>query len=156
MSRRVFVDTKWDPKKNKNSKHACYDQDKDLFFEVDSLAKLKDYDEIYLDSSLFPNMWQQLKEVISNGRKVYYFTRPWKWREISERFKEDLKIKTGRVSKSDDGDAYLLWKIYELSLVKNNTHKYFKPLTIVDVELRPLLMEEEMFYRNLKELEMPA
>jgi len=156
MSRRVFVDTKWDPKKNKNSKHACYDQDKDLFFEVDSLAKLKDYDEIYLDSSLFPNMWQQLKEVISNGRKVYYFTRPWKWREISERFKEDLKIKTGRVSKSDDGDAYLIWKVYELSLVKNNTHKYFRLLTIVDVELRPLLMEEEMFYRNLKELEMPA
>ena len=141
MFRRVFIDTAWNSKK-----HTCYDPDKDLFFEVDSLTELKEYDEIYLDSSIFPNMWQQLKEVISNGRKVYYFTRPWKWKEIRERFREELKAKTGRVSKSDKGDAYLLWKVYELSLIKNNTHKYFNPLTIVDVELRPLLMKEELLY----------
>jgi hypothetical protein len=48
------------------------------------------------------------------------------------------------------GDAYILWKIYELSLIKNNTHRYFKPLTIIDVELRPLLMKEQMLYRNLQ------
>jgi len=91
MSGMVFVDTKWDPKKNKNSrKHACYDPDKDLFFEVDSLAELKDYDEIYLDSSLFPNMWEQLRELVSNGKSVYYFTRSWKWREIRERFRERI------------------------------------------------------------------
>jgi hypothetical protein len=143
MSRRIFIDTKWNPKKHENSrKHVCYDPDKDLFFEVDSLTELKDYDEIYRDLSLFPNMWQQLREVVSNGRRVYYFTRPWKWKEIRERFREDLKIKTGKVSKSDEGDAFLLWKIYELSLIKNNTHRYFKTLTIIDIELRPLLMRE--------------
>ena len=108
MVGRIFVDTKWNPKKNQNSKHTCYDPEKDLFFEVDSLNKLKDYDEIYLDSSLFPNMWEQLRELVSNGKSVYYFTRPWKWREVRERFREDLKIKTGRVSKTDEGDAYLL------------------------------------------------
>jgi len=108
MSRRIFFDTKWNLKKNQNSKHTCYDPEKDLFFEVDSLNKLKDYDEIYLDSSLFPNMWEQLRELVSNGKSVYYFTRPWKWREVRERFREDLKIKTGRVSKTDEGDAYLL------------------------------------------------
>ena len=153
MARRIFIDTKWNPKKNKNSKkHVCYDPEKDVFIEFDSLTELKEYDEIFLDSSIFPNIWKQLRELVSNGKSVYYFTRSWKWREIRERFKEDLKIKTGRVSKSDDGDAYLLWKIYELSLVKNNTHRYFKPLTIVDVELRPLLMEEEMFYNNLQRI----
>jgi len=151
MTRKIFVDTKWNPEKHRESKkHVCYDPDKDSFFEVDSLAELKDYDEIYLDSSLFPNMWQQLREVISNGKRVYYFTRPWKWKEIRERFKEELKARTGKVSKSDKGDAYLLWKVYELSLSKNNTHRYFRLLTIVDVELRPLLMKEEMFYKNLQ------
>jgi len=133
-------------------RYVCYDPDKDIFFEVDSLAELKEYDEIYLDSSLFPNMWEQLREVISNGKSVYYFTKPWKWREIRERFREELKAKTGRVSKSDNGDAYLLWKVYELSLVKNNTYRYFRLLTIVDVELRPLLMKENMFYNNLQRI----
>ena len=37
-------------------------------------------------------------------------------------------------------------------MIKNNTHRYFRLLTIVDVELRPLLMEEEMFYRNLQRI----
>ena len=54
------------------------------------------------------------------------------------------------MSKSDEGDAYLLWKVYELSLIKNNTHRYFKPLTIIDTELRPLLMRENMLYKNLQ------
>jgi hypothetical protein len=128
----------------------CYDPQNDIFFEVNELTELKDYDEIYLDSSLFPNMWQQLRELVSNGRRVYYFTRPWKWEEARERFRDELKAKVGKVSKSDEGDAFLLWKIYELSLIKNNTHRYFKPLTIIDAELRPLLMREEMLYRNLQ------
>jgi len=151
MVRRVFVDTKWRSRKNRGSKmHVCYDPQNNVFFEVNELTELKDYDEIYLDSSLFPNMWQQLRELISNGRRVYYFTRPWKWEEARERFRDELKARTGKISKSDKGDAYILWKIYELSLIKNNTHRYFKPLTIIDVELRPLLMKEQMLYRNLQ------
>jgi len=153
MTRRIFVDTRWNPKKHKESKkHVCYDPDKDSFFEADSLAELKDYDEVYLDSSIFPNMWQQLREVISNGRRVYYFTRPWKWKEIRKRFKDELKAKVDKVSKTDEGDAYLLWKVYELSLVKNNTHRYFRLLTIIDIELRPLLMKEELLYKNLQRI----
>jgi len=145
MFRRVFIDTAWNSKK-----HTCYDPSKDIFFEVNNLTELKDYDEIYLDSSIFPNMWQQLRELISNGRRIYYFTRPWKWREVRERFKEELKAKTGKVSKSDKGDAFLLWKIYGLSLIKKNTKRYFRPLTIIDIELRPLLMRENMLYKNLQ------
>jgi len=134
MVRRVFVDTKWGPKRHRGSKeHTCYDPEKDIFFEVDKLAELKDYDEVYLDSSLFPNMWQQLRKLINNGKKDYYFTRPWRWGEAKERFRDELKAKTGKVSKSDEGDSLLLWKVYELSMTKNNTHRYFKPLTNIDV-----------------------
>jgi hypothetical protein len=146
MAKRVFIDTAW-----KSKKHTCYDPQNDVFFEVDSLTELRDYDEVYLDGSLFPNMWKQLRELISNGKRVYYFTRPWKWEEMrKERFRDELKAKVGKVSKDDRGDAFLLWKAYELSLTKNNTHRYFKPLTIIDVELRPLLMREQMLYRNLQ------
>jgi len=35
-------------------------------------------------------------------------------------------------------------------LTKRNTHRYFRHLTIVDVEMRPLLIREEMLYRNLQ------
>jgi len=96
----VFIDIKWNPKKRqKSKKHVCYDQEKDIFFEADSLAELKDYNEIYLDSLIFPNMWQQLREVIDDDRKVYYFTKPWKWNEVRERFREELEAKIGKVSK---------------------------------------------------------
>jgi hypothetical protein len=154
MTRRVFVDTKWRPKKNRDSKmHVCYDPQNDTFFEVNSLIELKYYDEIYLDSSLFPNMWQQLRELVNNGKNVYYFCRPWKREEMrKERFRDELKAKVGKVSKDDKGDAFLLWKAYELSLIKNNTHRYFRLLTIVDVELRPLLMKEQMLYKNLQRI----
>ena len=63
-----------------------------------------------------------------------------------------MKSKTGKVSKTDKVDSYLLWKVYELSLIKNNTHRYFKPLTIVDVELRPLLMKEGLLYKDLQRI----
>jgi len=38
------------------------------------------------------------------------------------------------------------------SLIKNNIHRYFRPLTIIDVELKPLLMKEQMLYRNLQRI----
>jgi len=38
-------------------------------------------------------------------------------------------------------------------LIKNDTHRYFKPLTIIDVELRPLLMKEELLYKNLQRVQ---
>jgi len=91
--------------------------------------------------------------LISNGKRIYHFTRPWKWEEMRrERFRDELKTKIGRVSKDDKGDVYILWKAYELLLIKNNTHRYFRPLSIVDVELRPMLMNEEMLYMNLQRI----
>ena len=148
--RRVFVDTAWNRKP-----HACYDPLTDRFFEEDKLADLKDYDDIYLDSLLFPGIWRELRELIADGRRVYHFTRPWWWRELRRRFKDDLRerFKSGDVRKSDFGDAYLLWKVYERGVAKGNLHKWFKPISIVDVELRPLLMKEAIVAKTVDRLE---
>lgn len=53
-----------------------------------------------------------------------------------------MKTKNGKVTKTDKGDSFLLWKIYELSLMKKNTHRYFKEINEIDVELQPLLMKD--------------
>ena len=149
MTKRVFVDTAW------NKLNACYDPESDEFFEVQRLVDLRDYDEIYLDSLLFPGIWIELRELIIDGRSVYYFTRPWWWRELRKRFSDDLKekFKTKEVRKTDFGDAYVLWKVYERGVAKGNLHKWFKPISIVDVELRPLLTKEATIARMVDRLE---
>jgi len=148
--RRVFVDTAWNRKP-----HACYDPLTDRFFEARKLTDLKDYDEIYLDSLLFPGIWSELRELIAESRQVYYFTRPWRWRELRERFKDGLRerFKTREVKKTDYGDSYVLWRVYETGISMGNVHKWFKPITIVDVELRPLLMKEELISRAVDKLD---
>jgi len=148
--KRVFVDTAW-----KRKLHTCYDPLIDRFFEVKKLADLKDYGEIYLDSLLFPGIWRELRGLIPDGRRVYHFTRPWWWRDLRRRFSDDLRerFKAKDVKKSDFGDAYLLWKVYEVALAKGNLHKLFKPIRIVDVELRPLLMREAIVARTVDRLE---
>jgi len=148
--RRVFVDTAWNRKF-----HTCYDPLADRFFEARKLTDLKDYDEIYIDSLLFPGIWSELRDLIADGHRVYYFTRPWWWRELRKRFKEDLRegFKAKDVRKSDFGDAYILWKVYEVGVAKGNLHKLFKPIGIVDVELRPLLTREAMIAKLVYRLE---
>ena len=149
MTRRVFVDTAW------NRLNACYDPESDEFFEVQKLTDLRDYDEIYLDSLLFPGIWIELRKLIIDGRSVYYFTRPWRWRELRRQFKDDLKerFKVKDVKKTDYGDAYILWKVYEAGIAMGNLHKWFKPIGIVDVELRPLLTKEATIARIVDRLE---
>ena len=146
MSECVFVDTAWNRKP-----HACYDPDADKFFEAERLMDLRNYEGIYLDSLLFPGIWSELRELlIVNGRGVYHFTRPWMWRELRKRFRDDLREKFKNVKKSDYGDAYILWKVYQVGILKGNTHKWFKRVTVIDVELKPLLMLERMYDRWLR------
>jgi len=145
MSERVFVDTAWNSKP-----HACYDPHADKFFEVERLMDLGNYEEIYLDSLLFPGIWSELRELIVNGCKVYHFTRSWRWKELRRRFKDDLRKRFKDVKKSDYGDAYILWKVYQVGILKGNAHKWFKRLTMIDVELKPFLMLERMYDRWLR------
>ena len=56
--KRVFVDTAW-----KRKFHACYDPEADKFFEVSKLSDFKDYEEIYLDSLLFPGIWSEMPSI---------------------------------------------------------------------------------------------
>jgi len=144
---RVFVDTAWNSKP-----HACYNPRADQFFGARNLTDLKDYDEIYLDSLLFPGIWSELRELISDGRRIYHFTTPWRWRELRRQFRDDLKdrFKMRDFRKTDYGDAYILWKVYETAIAKGNLHKWFKPITIIDVELKPFLMLEKMYGRWLR------
>ena len=148
--RRVFVDTAWNKKP-----HACYDPLTDRFFEARDLMDLKDYNEIYIDSLLFPGIWSELRDLIADGRRVYHFTRPWWWRELRKRFSDGLKerLKAKDVKKSDFEDAYILWKVYEVGVTKGNLHKWFKRIGIVDVELRPLLTKEATIARMVDRLE---
>ncbi|MEM3921640.1 MAG: hypothetical protein QXG25_01995 [Nitrososphaerota archaeon] len=138
MSRRVYVDTA------RNSKpHACYDPAEDRFFEVKDLAELAEkYDEIYVDSALFPNMWPQLKALIDNGARVFYFAKPWTWRRWREKYAKELKKRFGR-KKTDYGDAYILSRIHEYK------SRLFKEVTHLDVEFKPLLMRERALAREL-------
>lgn len=135
----VFVDTA-----NNSKKHCCYDPVKDEFFEADSLIDLRDYDEIYLDSSIFHNMWSDIRELLNMGKRVYYFRRPWKWRELREKYANELKARFGK-KKTDYGDAYILSKI-------PLNWKWFREITYIDAEIRPLLTLEKTYYKNYQRL----
>ena len=89
---------------------------------------------------------------IIDGKKVYYFTCLWRWKEIRERFREGLKDKVGKVSRTDKRDAFMLWQVYQSSLTDNNTHRYFRLSATIDVVLRPLLIRAEMLYKNLQRI----
>ncbi|MEM2017479.1 MAG: hypothetical protein QXF28_07645 [Nitrososphaerota archaeon] len=116
----------------------------DRFFEVKSLRELKDYDEIYLDSSIFQSMWSEIEELLKEGKRVFYFRRPWKWRELRDRFSGELRERFGK-KKSDFGDAYILSKI-------PRSWKWFREITSIDVELKPLLTLEKVYYKSYQRL----
>ncbi|MEM4498362.1 MAG: hypothetical protein QW692_06010 [Nitrososphaerota archaeon] len=142
MARRVYVDTA------RNSKpHACYDPAEDRFFEVKDLAELAEkYDEIYVDSALFPNMWPQLKALIDDGVRVFHFAWPWKWRRLREKYANELKAKFGG-KKTDYGDAFLL------SRIRDEVPKAFREITPLDAVFKPLLIKERALARQLMRLQ---
>jgi len=141
MARRVYVDT---AQNSKNSKpHACYDPAEDRFFEVKDLAELAEkYDEIYVDSSIFPRMWDQLRALIDNGVRIFYFAKPWTWKRWREKYAKELRKRFDR-KKTDYGDAYILSRIHEYK------PRLFKEITPLDVEFKPLLMRERALAREL-------
>ncbi|MEM1727671.1 MAG: hypothetical protein QW662_04550 [Nitrososphaerota archaeon] len=142
MTRRVFVDTAWNSKP-----HICYDPGEDGFFEVNDLAELAGkYDEVYLDSALFPNMWPQLKALINDGARVFYFAKPWTWRRWREKYAKELKKRFGR-EKTDFGDAYIL------SRIRDEVPKAFREVTPLDAVFKPLLIKERALARHLMRLQ---
>ncbi len=150
MAGRVFVDTA-----GNGRPHACYDPGGDRFFTVESLTELCGYGEVYVDSLLFHGIWREFRELLGKGINVYYFTRPWRWRELRRRFRDELreKFRSKNVRKTDFGDAYVLWRVYEIGVEKGNLHKWFLPITMIDVELRPILSKEQTLHKTVRRLE---
>jgi hypothetical protein len=71
MSKVVFVDTSKTAKngKKKRKPHVCYDGEK--VFEVYELTKLRNYDEIFIDT-LFSEFYDEVMELLREGVKIYY------------------------------------------------------------------------------------
>ena len=75
MSRPVFIDTSptasrtaTDDKRKKRKPHYVFDGEK--IFEVDKLTKLKDVNEVFIDS-LFPEIYSEVLELLKRGAKVH-------------------------------------------------------------------------------------
>ncbi|MEM3793619.1 MAG: hypothetical protein QXS76_01785 [Candidatus Bathyarchaeia archaeon] len=142
MVRRVYVDTAWNSKP-----HTCYDPVEDRFFEVEDLAELAEkYDEIYVDSSIFPRMWDQLRALIDDGARVFHFAWPWKWKKLREKYVEELRKRFGK-EKTDFGDAYILSRICD------EVPKAFREVTPLDAVFKPLLIKERALARQLMRLQ---
>ena len=90
-------------------------------------------------------MWDQLRALIDNGARIFYFAKPWTWRRWREKYANELKAKFGR-KKTDYGDAYILSRIHEYK------PRLFKEVTPLDVEFKPLLMKERALADELLRL----
>ncbi len=142
MVRRVYVDTAWNSKP-----HTCYDPAEDRFFEVEDLAELAEkYNKVYIDNTIFPRMWPQLKALIDDGARIFYFAKPWTWRRWREKYAKELKKRFGR-KKTDYGDAYIL------SRIRDEVPKAFAEITPLDAVFKPLLIKERALARQLMRLQ---
>ena len=100
MSRAVFVDTSRTARGGKRRKpHVCYDGKR--IFKISKLTKLKDYDEIFIDT-LFPEIYDEILQLLRRGNKVYYLKDLTTLKRLRER---------NNLKKNDVVDATLLSQI---------------------------------------------
>jgi len=137
MARAVYVDTSRtaDGKRKKRKSHYVYDGEK--VFEVNKLTKLKNVDEVFIDS-LFPEIYEEVLELLKRGIKVYLLK--------DTRILKKLRLENN-LKKSDESDAVLLSKISKDS---------FRALIIQEMELkatmRPLINRYEWIAQRKKVL----
>ncbi|MEM4498283.1 MAG: hypothetical protein QW692_05605 [Nitrososphaerota archaeon] len=91
-------------------------------------------------------MWPQLRALIDDGARIFYFAKPWTWRRWREKCVEELRKRFGK-EKTDHGDAYILSRIHD------EVPKAFAEVTPLDVEFKPLLMKERALARELMRLQ---
>jgi len=83
----IFINMTWNSKPR-----TCYDPDGVRLFEVNDLRRLiKEYDEVYLGGSLFPNAIPQLRALIDNGANSSYFNRSWTWKRWCNKYADALR-----------------------------------------------------------------
>jgi len=131
----VYVDTSATATngKQRQKPHVVYDGDKT--FKVSRLTKLKNVDEVFIDS-LFPEVYNDVLRLLKRSVKVYVLK--------DTRMLKKLR-KENNLKKSDEIDSQLLSKI---------PREYFRALTVQEMErkvkLQPLINEYELLSRRIK------
>jgi len=138
MSRVYYVDTSRTTNgKRRRKLHCVYDGQK--IIKIRKLTKLRNADEIYIDS-LFPEIYNEILELLKKGIKVYLL----KDTKVLKKLRRENNLR-----KSDEVDALMLSKI---------PRECFRALTVQEMERRvkvqPLINEYELLSRRIKTLKM--
>ena len=137
MARAVYVDTSLTAinGKRKRKPHVVFDGER--IYEIDKLIKLKDVDEVFIDT-LFPEIYEEVLELLRRGIKVYLLK--------DTRMLKKLRMENN-IKKSDVNDAVILSKI---------PRDGFRLLTIQEMEkkamLWPLINKYELLSKRIKTL----
>jgi len=139
MSKTVYVDTSRTATngKKKRKPHIVFDGER--VFEVDKLTKLKEVDEVFIDT-LFPEIYGEVLELLRRDIKVYLLK--------DAKILKKLRLENN-LWKSDENDAVILSKI---------PRDGFRLLTIKEmekrVELEPLINKYELLSKRIKTLKI--
>jgi hypothetical protein len=142
MARSVYVDVSWSAgvkrrRAGRGHPHVVFDGEG--FYEVDRLTKLKDAEEVYIDS-LFPTIYPDILGLLKNRVKVFLLT--------NTRILRKLRLENN-LRKTHQNDAFILSRIPK---------EWFRELTIEEVEfkmrVRPVIRKYEWLARWKKTLKI--
>jgi hypothetical protein len=117
MSKVYYIDVSRSAVNGKRRQKLHYAFDGQKILKIRRLTKLKNADEIYIDS-LFPENYNEILELLKKGIKIYLL----KDTGVLKKFRRENNL-----SKSDENDALMLSKI---------PREYFRELTVREVELK--------------------
>jgi len=135
----VYVDTSATATNGKRRRrlHTVFDEEKT--FKVSRLTKLKNINEVFIDT-LFPENYNDILRLLRRGVKVYTL----KDTTVLKKLRRENNLK-----KSDEVDAQLLSMI---------PREYFRALTIQEMErkvkVQPLINKYELLSRRIKTLKI--
>jgi len=142
MARSVYVDVSWtaNVKRRRTGRghpHVVFDGEG--FYEVDRLTKLKNAEEVYIDS-LFPTIYPDILGLLKNRVKVFLLT--------NARILRKLRLENN-LRKTHQNDAFILSWIPK---------EWFRELTIEEIEfkmkVRPVIRKYEWLVRWKKTLKI--
>jgi len=142
MARSVYVDVSWTAnvkrrRAGRGHPHVVFDGEG--FYEVDRLTKLKNAEEVYIDS-LFPTIYPDILGLLKNRVKVFLLTNT----KILKKLRDENNLR-----KTHQNDAFILSRIPK---------EWFRELTIEEVEfkmrVRPVIRKYEWLARWKKTLKI--
>jgi hypothetical protein len=142
MARSVYVDVSWSAgvkrrRAGRGHPHVVFDGEG--FYEVDRLTKLKNAEEVYIDS-LFPTIYPDILGLLKNRVKVFLLT--------NARILRKLRLENN-LRKTHQNDAFILSWIPK---------EWFRELTIEEIEfkmkVRPVIRKYEWLVRWKKTLKI--